>query len=255
MANEFENKIALVTGGTSGIGHACAIAFARAGAKVAITARREEELRKTASEMGNDNVEIIGGDVTKEEDRKRIVERTLMRFGGIDILVNSAGIIGFGTIENTTIEQWDEMFDINLRSVFRLTQLAVPSIIANKGNIVNISSVAGMRSFPNILSYCVSKAALDQLTRCASLELAPKGVRVNAVSPGVVVTNLHKAGGMDEGSYSKFLERSKETHPIGRVGTAQDVAELVLFLASGRAGWITGAIYSIDGGRANTCAR
>lgn len=252
---ELENKVALVTGATSGMGRACAIAFAHAGAKVAMTGRREEGLKNAALKTGSTDVETIVADVTEEEDRKEIVERTIARFGGIDILVNSAGIIGTGTIENTTLEQWDEMFDINLRSVFRLTQLALPSLIERKGNIVNISSVAGVRSFPNVLAYCVSKAGVDQFTRCASLELASRGVRVNAVNPGVVLTNLHRASGMDEATYAKFLERSKETHPIGRVGTPEEVAELVLFLASDRAGWVTGVTYSIDGGRANTCAR
>jgi len=255
MVNEFQNQVALVTGATSGIGRACAIAFGRAGARVTITGRRKAELANTALQMKREDVEIVVGDTTKEDDRKQIVERTLSRFGGIDVLVNAAGIIGTGTIENTTLQQWDEMLDINLRSVFHLTQLALSSLIERKGNIVNISSVAGTRSFPNVLAYCVSKAALDQLTRCASLELASKGVRVNAVNPGVVLTNLHRASGMDEATYSKFLERSKETHPIGRVGTPEEIAELVLFLASDKAGWITGVAYNIDGGRANTCAR
>jgi NAD(P)-dependent dehydrogenase (short-subunit alcohol dehydrogenase family) len=112
-----------------------------------------------------------------------------------------------------------------------------------------------MRSFPGVLAYSVSKAALDQFTRCVALELAPRGVRINAVNPGVVVTQLHRSGGMSEEQYQGFLERSKGTHPLGRVGTPQEVAELVLFLASKRASWITGVTYSIDGGRSLTCAR
>ena len=128
-------------------------------------------------------------------------------------------------------------------------------MIERKGNIVNISSVAGTRSFPNVLAYAVSKSAIDQLTRCSALELAPKGIRVNAVNPGVVVTNIHTRGGMDDVSYAAFLERSKETHPIGRPGTPREVAELVYYLASEKAGWITGATYEIDGGRGQTCAR
>jgi NAD(P)-dependent dehydrogenase (short-subunit alcohol dehydrogenase family) len=134
-------------------------------------------------------------------------------------------------------------------------QLAVPYLEERRGNIVNVSSVTGLRAFPGVLAYCVSKAGIDQLTRCAALELAPKGVRVNAVNPGVVVTEIHRRGGMDEEAYAAFLERSKQTHPIGRVGEAGEVAELILFLASDRASWITGATYSIDGGRAQTCAR
>jgi NAD(P)-dependent dehydrogenase (short-subunit alcohol dehydrogenase family) len=134
-------------------------------------------------------------------------------------------------------------------------QQALPSIIERQGNIVNVSSVTGLRAFPGVLAYCVSKAGLDQLTRCAALELAGKQVRVNAVNPGVVVTEIHKRGGMSEEQYAAFLQHSKETHPLGRVGEASEIAELIFFLASERASWITGATYSIDGGRAQTCAR
>ncbi len=134
-------------------------------------------------------------------------------------------------------------------------QKALPTIIKRRGNIVNVSSVTGLRAFPGVLAYCVSKAGLDQLTRCAALELAAQGVRVNAVNPGVVVTEIHKRGGMTEEQYDAFLDHSKTTHPLGRVGQAQEVAELIFFLASDRASWITGATYSIDGGRAQTCAR
>jgi NAD(P)-dependent dehydrogenase (short-subunit alcohol dehydrogenase family) len=134
-------------------------------------------------------------------------------------------------------------------------QLAAPHLIKTKGNIVNISSVTGLRSFPGVLAYCVSKAGVDQLTRCAALELAPHGVRVNAVNPGVVVTAIHKRGGMSAENYENFLEHSKTTHPIGRVGDPKEIAELVFYLASEKASWITGATYQIDGGRALTCAR
>jgi NAD(P)-dependent dehydrogenase (short-subunit alcohol dehydrogenase family) len=160
-----------------------------------------------------------------------------------------------GSIEDTTLDDWDKMMNINLRSIFYLTQKTVPFLAKTKGNIVNVSSVTGTRAFPNVLAYCVSKAGTDQLTRCIALELAPKGIRVNAVNPGVVVTDLHKRGGMKDKDYVKFLEHSKATHPLGRPGEASEVAELIYFLASEKAGWITGATYAIDGGRAQTCAR
>ena len=131
----------------------------------------------------------------------------------------------------------------------------MPAIIERKGNIVNVSSVTGLRAFPGVLAYCVSKAAVDQMTRCAALELAPKGIRVNAVNPGVVRTNLHRRSGMDDTAYEAFAEHSRSTHPIGRIGTPEEIANLILFLASDRAEWITGVTYSIDGGRAETCAR
>jgi NAD(P)-dependent dehydrogenase (short-subunit alcohol dehydrogenase family) len=169
--------------------------------------------------------------------------------------VNAAGHISSGSIENTSLAAWDAMMNVNLRAVFHLMQLASPHLIKSKGNIVNISSVTGLRSFPGVLAYCVSKAGLDQLTRCAALELAPKGVRVNAVNPGVVVTEIHKRGGMSEENYEAFLEHSRTTHPLGRVGEPREIAELVFYLASDNAAWITGATYQIDGGRALTCAR
>ena len=252
---EFTGKVFIVTGASSGIGKATALVALNRGANVAMVARREKELKAQCSASSTDRVEIIHADVTVESDRQRIVAQTIDRFGGIDVLVNAAGIIGNGTIENTPLDFWDRMMDVNLRSLFRLTQLALPSIIERKGNIVNVSSVTGVRAFPNVLAYCVSKAGVDQLTHCAALELGPKGVRINAIDPGVVLTNLHRNSGMLEDAYQKFVEHSKTTHPLGRVGKPEEVAELILFLASDRAGWITGGSFSIDGGRAQTCAR
>src|ERR687888_1933817 len=130
---------------------------------------------------------------------------------------------------------WDSMMAINLRAPFRLMREAAPHLAARKGAIVNVSSVNGLRSFPGVLAYNVSKAGVDHLTRCAAIELAPLGVRVNAVNPGVTVTNLHRRSGMGEEQYSAFLERSKTTHPLGRPGRPEDIAELIVFLASDRA--------------------
>ena len=251
------SKVAVVTGASSGIGRATAKIFADNGYTVAAVGRNEKELlalRKTVSSK-NGSIKIQLADVTELSQLDRIVTETIDNFGRIDVLVNSAGIIMNGSIENTTLDDWDKMMNINLRSVFVLSQKCVPHLEETKGNIVNVSSVAGTRSFPNVLAYCVSKAAIDQLTRCSALELAPKGVRVNAVNPGVVVTNIHIRGGMEDEAYDSFLEHSKSTHPIGRVGTAEEVGELIRYLASDKAGWITGATYEIDGGRGQTCAR
>jgi len=144
---------------------------------------------------------------------------------------------------------------VNLRAPFRLMREAAPHLAATRGAIVNVSSVTGLRAFPGVLAYCASKAGLDHLTRCAALELAPRGVRVNAVNPGVVVTNLHRRAGMSEEQYAAFLERSRETHPLGRPGQPADVAELVVFLSSPDADWLTGETIPVDGGRHLTCAR
>jgi NAD(P)-dependent dehydrogenase (short-subunit alcohol dehydrogenase family) len=253
----FANKVALVTGATSGIGRACALAFARHGARVVFVGRKDEALEQVTRD-----IEAVDGeglrlkaDLANDQEVDQILSQALTTYGGIDILVNAAGHISNGTIENTSMESWEQMMNINVRAIFRLMQKALPSLIERKGNIVNVSSVTGLRAFPGVLAYCVSKAALDQLTRCSALELAAKGVRVNAVNPGVVVTEIHKRGGMNEEQYSAFLEHSKQTHPLGRVGRPEEIADLVLFLASDQAGWITGATYSIDGGRAQTCAR
>ncbi len=248
---EFDGKVAIVTGATSGIGMTTAFRFAEQGAQVAAVGRRKEILSK----VQRANIRTYAVDLINEQETSTFARRTLEDFGGVDILVNAAGIIANGTIENTSLADYDLMMNINVRSVLQLTQLVLPSIIERKGNIVNVSSVTGLRAFPNVFAYCVSKAAVDQFTRCAALELAPKGVRVNAVNPGVVRTNLHLNSGMNEDNYAAFVERSKTTHPLGRIGQPEEIADLILFLASSKAGWITGATYSIDGGRALTCAR
>jgi len=248
---EFDGRVAIVTGATSGIGMATARKFAEQGGKVAAVGRKKDVLSKIAAP----NIQTYAVDLLNEVETATFVQNVLRDFGRIDLLVNAAGIIASGTVENTTLSDYDLMMNINVRSVFQLTQLALPSIIERKGNIVNVSSVTGLRAFPNVFAYCISKAAVDQLTRCAALELAPKGVRVNAVNPGVARTNLHRNSGMSEDAYAAFVERSKTTHPIGRIGEPEEIADLILFLASSKAGWITGVTYSIDGGRAQTCAR
>ncbi|XP_036320107.1 L-xylulose reductase-like, partial [Rhagoletis pomonella] len=153
------------------------------------------------------------------------------------------------------VEQFDSILNTNLRSVFLLTKFAATHLVKTQGNIVNVSSVAGLRSFPNTSSYCTSKAALDQFTRCIALDLAPKQVRVNAVNPGVVVTDIHKRSGMSAEEYAKYLEHHKETHALGRVGSTKEVADAIIFFASDTASFITGATLPIDGGKHAMCPR
>ena len=248
----FEGKTVIVTGASSGIGLATARAFKKEKANVLLVARSKERLKEISEEI---DAKYIAIDITAKASAEQIIGETILEWNKIDILVNAAGIIETGNIMNTSIDDFDRMMDVNLRSVFVLMQTAIPFLKESKGSIVNVSSVTGIRAFPGVLSYCVSKAAVDHLTRCSALELAPFGVRVNAVNPGVVITNLHRASGMNEEQYSNFLEHSKETHPLGRVGTPIEIAELILYLASEKALWITGETVSIDGGRFLTCLR
>ena len=253
-----DERVIMITGATSGIGRATVRRFAQASAKVICIGRNRSALAEVENEIKalGGNAVILEVDVTNDDDQiKQAFDETVATAGRLDVLVNAAGHLSTGTVEDTSLAAWDAMMNVNLRSVFHLMQLAAPHLAMTRGNIVNVSSVTGLRSFPGVLAYCVSKAGLDQLTRCSALELAPKGVRVNAVNPGVVVTEIHKRGGMSEADYEKFLERSKTTHPLGRVGQPSEIADLIFYLASESASWITGATYQIDGGRALTCAR
>ena len=253
----FASKTVIVTGATSGIGRATAEAFGRAGATIVLVGRNESVLREVADAVRASGATAAPcrADVTDPHAADRIVAAAVELSGGVDVVVNAAGVIASATLEATTDEVWDMMMAVNVTAPFRLMRAAAAHLKARKGAVVNVSSVNGLRSFPGVLAYCVSKAAVDQLTRCAAIEMAPLGVRVNAVNPGVTVTNLHRRSGMDETKYAAFLERSKETHPLGRPGRPDEIAELILFLASDRAGWMTGETIPIDGGRHLTCAR
>lgn len=180
----FAGKVVLVTGASSGIGARTAQKFAQLGACLSLTGRKLENLEKVASECEGQKHFVVAGNITSEVDTKRILDETIKKYGRLDILVNNAGIIETGTIENTSMEQYDRVMNTNIRAIYYLTMLAVPHLIKTEGSIVNVSSVNGIRSFPGVLAYNLSKAAVDQFTRCVALELAPKKVRVNSVNPG-----------------------------------------------------------------------
>ncbi|KAG7165386.1 Enoyl-[acyl-carrier-protein] reductase-like 3 [Homarus americanus] len=229
-----KEKVALITGATSGIGRACAIDLGKEGCFVALTGRNVaalEEVAKLCLQAGapEDKVLQIEADLSKDEDCERVVSSAVSHFGRLDILVNSA--------------------------VFLLMKLALPHILQTKGNIVNISSVTGLRAFPGVIAYNMSKAAVDQLTRSVALEVASRGVRVNAVNPGVIVSEVHKRAGLSDEAYAKFLEHGKTTHAMGRFGEVEEVSRAVVFLASDNATFITGATLPIDGGRSIMCPR
>ena len=230
-----KDKRAIVTGASSGIGRASAELLLNEGARVALVGRNESSLAEVTTNAPAGAAFVVTGDLSDQEQTEQCLARSVEALGGLDVLVNAAGILKSGRIEDTSLELWDEMMNINLRSVFHLMKLAVPHLERTRGNIVNVSSVTGPRSFPGVLAYCVSKAAVDQLTRCVALELAAKGIRVNEVNPGVVVTELHRSGGMNEEAYAAFLEHSKTTHPLGRVGRSPRGGRSDLLSASDRA--------------------
>lgn len=221
-------------GASSGIGAETAKKLAAQGARLILSGRNVESLNLVAEKCGPNNAFVVPADVTKESDNENLISETIKKYNRLDVLINNAGILESGTIENTSLEQFDRVMSTNIRSIYNLTMLAVPHLIKTQGNIVNVSSVNGIRSFPGVLAYNISKAAVDQFTRCVALELALKNVRCNSVNPGVTVTNLvcaiaikvilhtnkkkflqHKRSGMNDEAYAKFLEHSRTTHALG----------------------------------------
>lgn len=255
---DFKGKVVLITGASSGIGAGTAEYIANLGASLVLVGRNKDNLSAAAAKCIRpefpEPLQIIA-DVTIEADAVRIIDETIKHFGKLDVLVNNAGIIDTGSIETTTLKQYETIMDTNVKAVYHLTMLATPHIVQSKGNIVNVSSVNGIRSFAGVLAYNISKSALDQFTRCIALELAPKGVRANSVNPGVIITDIHRRGGMDEAAYQAFLERAKTTHALGRPGVVREVAAAIAFLASDMASFITGTQLPVDGGRHAMCPR
>ena len=248
---------ALITGASSGIGRAIALRFAQEGAHLAITGRRQDRLAQTAAgarEHGVTVVEIVA-EHTQPADNDRCIAAAVAGLGGLDILVNAAGVIGNDGVLSPRPDEWRRVLDTNLEAVYDLSHKATPHIIAGQhGSILNLSSIAGLRPYANLLSYCVSKSAINTLTQCMALELAPHGVRVNAINPGVVVSELHTVSGA-VADYPAFLERARSTHPLGRPGQPEEIAALALFLVGDEAGWITGGLHIADGGRTLTSLR
>ena len=249
----FAGKVVLITGAGSGIGAETAVNFSQLGAALSLSGRNVHNLNAVAGKCKPAKAFVVPADITNEADVKNVIDSTVKHYGRLDVLVNNAGIFEHGTIESTSLEQYDRIFGVNVRAVYNLTMLAVPHIVKAKGNIVNVSSVCGIRSFPDLLAYCMSKSAVNQFTRCTSLDLAEKQVRINAVNPGVIITDLFKTGGMTNEEVKAFFENCKRTHPLGRPGDVAEVAKTIAFLASDDASFITGVTLSVDGGKHAIC--
>ncbi|XP_018357734.1 PREDICTED: LOW QUALITY PROTEIN: 3-oxoacyl-[acyl-carrier-protein] reductase FabG-like [Trachymyrmex cornetzi] len=244
----FAGKVVLITGASSGIGAETAIQLAQLGASLSITGRNKHNLEKVAEQCGQPKPFIITGDLANENDVKNIIDSTIKHYGKLDVLINNAGIVGFGNIETPSLEQYDNIMNVNVRSVFQLTALAVPHLTKTKGNIVNVSSVAGLRPLRNSLSYCMSKAALDQFTRCVALELASRQVRVNSVNPGAVETNILLNTGLSQEQIKIRYEQLKRMHALERNGDSSEIGKTIAFLASDDASFMTGVTLLVDGG-------
>lgn len=251
---DFSDKVIIITGASSGIGEGAAKYLSKLNAKVVLTGRNKESLNSTAKECVGENLIVIA-DINEECDRQKIIDETLTRFGKINVLVNNSGIGLVGEVEKTNMDDYDKVMNTNVRSVFHLTQLAIPHLIKTEGNVVNVSSVAGIRAFPTASVYCMSKACIDHFTRCLAMELAPKNVRVNAINPAVIKTNFHRNLGMNEEAYAAYLEHCKETHALGRVGTVEETAHAIAYLASDLATCVTGTCLAVDGGKTQMCPR
>lgn len=244
----FEGKVVIVTGASSGIGAATAVEFSQEGASVVLVGRNEDNLKETQSQCKpGDHLTIIA-DLREPKQVESVLQQTIAKYNRLDVLVNNAGAGKYGAIQDFTMEDFDWMMSLNLRSVVHLTKLAIPHLIESKGNIVNVSSTAGLNPYAGVSTYCMSKAALDQFTKCTALDLGPLGVRVNSVNPAVIVTEFHKALGMSEEAYAEYLAGCGRTYPLRRAGKASEVADAILYLAKDTSAFLTGVLLPVTGG-------
>lgn len=248
----FDGKVYLITGASAGIGAELAVHLAKEGASLALVGRSTEKFEKLVNRIKDEGVEveplIILADVST--DGECIVAETIEKYGKIDVLVNNAGFAIMDSIETFSLDTFDKVMGTNIRGLLFLTHAAVPHLIESKGNIVNVTSCAGNRAFANFLTYSVSKAALEHITKCIALELAPKGVRVNSVAPGVIDTDFHETAGYAGGNNEALLENFARVHPLGRCGRSDEVVKAIVFISDDRnASFIAGATLPVDGGR------
>jgi NAD(P)-dependent dehydrogenase (short-subunit alcohol dehydrogenase family) len=245
-AGRLEGRIALITGGGTGIGRAIALIFAREGAKVVVAGRRSEPLQQVVGEIRSQGATATfsRGDVTRTERVELMVQGAIFNFGGLDILVNAAGCFIEGSVTDTDEKRWDRIIGTNLKGAYMVSRLAIPAMRQRGGgSIINIASVFGLTGMERGAAYCASKGGLIQLTRAMALDCAPDRIRVNAICPGQVDTPMMRD---DKGRPTRLAAASRL--PMGRPGTAEDVAGLALFLASSEARYMTGAVLSVDGG-------
>ena len=249
---KLKNKVALITGGSLGIGKATAFLFAKEGAKVIITGRTEKTLKQAVEEAGKEGLKIdyLVSNVSKEEDCKAAVDYAINKYGRIDILFNNAGVLPLGVTHETPTEDWDNVFNINVRGTYLMSKYTIPHMLKQgKGCIVNNSSVLGLKAIPGAAAYNASKGAVTQLTRSMALEYADKGIRVNGICPGTIVTPMVESFLNEVPSTEEFLKSLQPIYQsLGRFGKPEEIAHAVLFLCDDDVAFMTGTMLSVDGG-------
>lgn len=247
----FTNKVILITGASSGIGAHAAVHLAKKGGSIALVGRSERRLHEVKETIENNGASqtplVIVADVTA--DAERIIAETIKHFGKLDVLINNAGVGSRNTIENIDLTEYDRIMDTNVRSIIELSKLTVPYLEKSGGNILNVSSAAGLRVKPEMFAYCISKAAVNQLTKSAALDLASKGIRVNAINPVAIRTPIFETSLMIKpGESDEFFNSFKNIYPLGRVGEVTDTSAAIEYLIGDTASFITGLLLPVDGG-------
>uniref|UniRef100_A0AC34GPP2 Oxidoreductase n=1 Tax=Panagrolaimus sp. ES5 TaxID=591445 RepID=A0AC34GPP2_9BILA len=251
--SEFKDNVVIITGSSSGIGQDAALGFAREGANVVIHGQNEKRMQETVDKLhkidvGENRILTVAGSMEDDSLAPKLIEKTIQKFGKINILVNNAGATCKPNTDSNAMENFDYLMKVNLRSIVHLTQLAIPYLEKTKGNIVNVSSAGAVRAFPDVTFYTLTKAALDHYTRNCALMYGSKGIRINSINPGPVNTEIFSRHNPPDDVVKNHQKWVKETTPLGHSAGVSEITPIILFLASDRASFVTGASWFADGG-------